>query len=66
MFNVCLQVGVGDNFPRVFNSPYSTNASLDYNPIHRMSDYRVGNQLETLSHCFTFVVLSVTSYLEKH
>ncbi|TNM92405.1 hypothetical protein fugu_019417 [Takifugu bimaculatus] len=35
------RVGVGDSFPRVFNSPYSANASLDYNPIHRMSEYRL-------------------------
>lgn len=63
---MCLQVGVGDNLPRAFNSPYSANASLDYNPIHRMSEYRVGNQLQTLIHCFTFGVLSLSSYLEKH
>lgn len=64
---MCLQVGVGDNFPRVFNSPYSANASLEYNPIHRMStEYRVGNQLKMLIPCFTFGVLPLTSYLEKH
>lgn len=67
MFNVYLQVVVGDNLPRVFNSPYSANASLDYNPIHRMStDYRVGRQLGTHDPCFTFGLLPLSSYLQKH
>ncbi|KAK1883446.1 Cingulin-like protein 1 [Dissostichus eleginoides] len=33
--------GVVDSPPRVFNSPYSTTASMDYNPMHRMSEFKV-------------------------
>ncbi|KAM9323045.1 uncharacterized protein KZ484_021129 [Pholidichthys leucotaenia] len=32
------RLGVIDNVPRVFNSPYST--SMEYNPSYRMSDYK--------------------------
>lgn len=38
---VCLQVGVVDSPPRVFNSPYATAASMDYNPMLRMSEFKV-------------------------
>ncbi|KAM6903058.1 uncharacterized protein FYW49_016566 [Xenentodon cancila] len=34
------RVAVVDSPPRVFNSPYAT-ASMDYNPTHRMSDFKV-------------------------
>ncbi|KAI9519235.1 hypothetical protein NQZ68_030767 [Dissostichus eleginoides] len=33
--------GVVDSPPRVFNSPYSTTTSMDYNPMHRMSEFKV-------------------------
>ncbi|KAM6975846.1 uncharacterized protein LKV04_015103 [Tautogolabrus adspersus] len=32
------RVGIHENAPRVFNSPYST--SMDYNPSHRMSEFK--------------------------
>ncbi|CAG00970.1 unnamed protein product [Tetraodon nigroviridis] len=41
------RVVFGDSLPRVFNSPYSANASLDYNPIHRMSEYRLQSGLSS-------------------
>lgn len=44
---VCLQVGVVDSPPRVFNSPYSTATSIDYNPTYRMSEFKVCNLVET-------------------
>ncbi|KAM9820224.1 uncharacterized protein ACB057_000824 [Neosynchiropus ocellatus] len=31
-----------DSPPRVFNSPYATTASMEYNPMHRMSDFKGG------------------------
>ncbi|KAM9841111.1 uncharacterized protein ACBR49_014628 [Aulostomus maculatus] len=34
------RLGVVDSPPRVFNSPYTTTASMDYNPSHRMSDFK--------------------------
>ncbi|KAM8872778.1 uncharacterized protein ACB058_004595 [Synchiropus picturatus] len=34
------RIGV-DSPPRVFNSPYATTASMEYNPMHRMSDFKV-------------------------
>ncbi|XP_068562106.1 cingulin-like protein 1 [Cebidichthys violaceus] len=34
-----------DNPPRVFHSPYSTTASADYNPMHRMSEFKVPSGL---------------------
>lgn len=40
---VCLQLGVVDSPPRVFNSPYTTATSLDYNPMYRMSEFKVCN-----------------------
>ncbi|XP_044029964.1 cingulin-like protein 1 isoform X4 [Siniperca chuatsi] len=33
--------GVGDSPSRVFNSPYSTATSMDYNPMYRMSEFKV-------------------------
>ncbi|XP_050928724.1 cingulin-like protein 1 [Lates calcarifer] len=30
-----------DSPPRVFNSPYATAASMDYNPMYRMSEFKV-------------------------
>ncbi|GLD56743.1 uncharacterized protein AKAME5_000904900, partial [Lates japonicus] len=30
-----------DSPPRVFNSPYTTAASMDYNPMYRMSEFKV-------------------------
>lgn len=39
------QVGVVDSPPRVFNSPYSSALSLDYNPGNRMSEFKVQNIL---------------------
>ncbi|XP_076019617.1 uncharacterized protein LOC143010914 isoform X2 [Genypterus blacodes] len=33
--------GVVDSPPRVFNSPYSTAISMDYNPMNRMSEFKV-------------------------
>ncbi|XP_059214020.1 cingulin-like protein 1 [Centropristis striata] len=30
-----------DSPPRVFNSPYATTASMDYNPMYRMSEFKV-------------------------
>lgn len=35
------RTGIIDSPPRVFNSPYSTNTSLDYNPPYRMSEFKV-------------------------
>ncbi|XP_029299857.1 cingulin-like protein 1 isoform X1 [Cottoperca gobio] len=32
--------GVVDSPPRVFNSPYTTTASIDYNPMYRMSEFK--------------------------
>ncbi|KAK9532910.1 hypothetical protein VZT92_010271 [Zoarces viviparus] len=37
--------GAADNPPRVFHSPYSTTASVDYNPMYRMSEYKVSSGL---------------------
>ncbi|CAL1569124.1 unnamed protein product [Knipowitschia caucasica] len=37
--------GFMDSSPRVFNSPYSTTASVDYNPTYRMSEYKVQGSL---------------------
>ncbi|XP_067429895.1 myosin-14 isoform X2 [Thunnus thynnus] len=34
------QQGVVDSPPRVFNSPYSTAISMDYNPMYRMSEFK--------------------------
>ncbi|XP_034752349.1 cingulin-like protein 1 [Etheostoma cragini] len=34
--------GVVDSPPRVFNSPYATATSMDYNPLLRMSEFKVG------------------------
>ena len=47
MLCVCVfQFGGIDSPPRVFNSPYATTAiSMDYNPVYRMSDYKVGHSL---------------------
>ncbi|KAK5878533.1 hypothetical protein CesoFtcFv8_023932 [Champsocephalus esox] len=39
--NTSDRYGVVDSPPRVFNSPYSTTASMDYNPMHRMSEFKV-------------------------
>ncbi|KAK7896031.1 hypothetical protein WMY93_021356 [Mugilogobius chulae] len=36
--------GIMDSSSRVFNSPYSTTASMDYNPTYRMSEYKVQAQ----------------------
>ncbi|XP_038589743.1 cingulin-like protein 1 isoform X3 [Micropterus salmoides] len=33
--------GVVDSPPRVFNSPYSTATSMEYNPMYRMSEFKV-------------------------
>uniref|UniRef100_A0A665W8H1 Uncharacterized LOC115052331 n=1 Tax=Echeneis naucrates TaxID=173247 RepID=A0A665W8H1_ECHNA len=33
--------GAVDSPPRVFNSPYSTGTSMDYNPMFRMSEFKV-------------------------
>ncbi|XP_034048301.1 cingulin-like protein 1 isoform X2 [Thalassophryne amazonica] len=35
------RMGVVDSPPRVFNSPYITTASMEYSPMHRMSDFKV-------------------------
>ncbi|KAM9338374.1 uncharacterized protein ABDE67_017932 [Symphorus nematophorus] len=35
------RVGVVDSPPRVFNSPYATATSMEYNPMHRMSEFKV-------------------------
>ncbi|XP_028457974.1 rac guanine nucleotide exchange factor JJ [Perca flavescens] len=32
--------GVVDSPPRVFNSPYATATSMDYNPMYRMSEFK--------------------------
>lgn len=40
-------MGLADRPPRVFNSPYTTT-SLDYNPIYRMSEFKVCSSAETL------------------
>uniref|UniRef100_A0A3Q1HM87 Myosin tail domain-containing protein n=2 Tax=Anabas testudineus TaxID=64144 RepID=A0A3Q1HM87_ANATE len=34
------RVGVVDSPSRVFNSPYSTAVSMDYNPMYRMSEFK--------------------------
>uniref|UniRef100_A0A8D3DGI3 Myosin tail domain-containing protein n=1 Tax=Scophthalmus maximus TaxID=52904 RepID=A0A8D3DGI3_SCOMX len=34
------RVGIVDSPPRVFNSPYATTASMDYNPMYRMSEFK--------------------------
>ncbi|XP_070845564.1 uncharacterized protein [Chaetodon trifascialis] len=34
------RLGVIDSPPRVFNSPYSTATSMDYNPMHRISEFK--------------------------
>nr|XP_043868860.1 uncharacterized protein LOC122758656 [Solea senegalensis] len=39
------KLGVVDSPPRVFNSPYTTTASMDYNPVYRMSEYKVQSGL---------------------
>ncbi|KAG7498502.1 cingulin 1 isoform X3 [Solea senegalensis] len=39
------RLGVVDSPPRVFNSPYTTTASMDYNPVYRMSEYKVQSGL---------------------
>ncbi|XP_051794925.1 cingulin-like [Acanthochromis polyacanthus] len=36
------KVGVIDSPSRVFNSPYATPTSLEYNPMHRMSEFKGG------------------------
>ncbi|XP_071321958.1 myosin heavy chain, embryonic smooth muscle isoform [Trachinotus anak] len=36
------RVGVVDSPPRVFNSPYTTATSMDYNPMYRMSEFKGG------------------------
>ncbi|KAM4720610.1 uncharacterized protein FYW61_015965 [Anableps anableps] len=35
------RVSVIDSPPRVFNSPYGTTSSMDYNPPYRMSEFKV-------------------------
>ncbi|XP_026153728.1 cingulin-like protein 1 isoform X2 [Mastacembelus armatus] len=35
------RLGVVDSPPRVFNSPYSTATSMDYNPMYRMSEFKI-------------------------
>ncbi|XP_069370035.1 cingulin-like protein 1 [Paralichthys olivaceus] len=35
------RLGAVDSPPRVFNSPYTTAASMDYNPMYRMSEFKV-------------------------
>ncbi|XP_075885380.1 uncharacterized protein LOC142890323 isoform X2 [Nelusetta ayraudi] len=39
------RVGVIDSPQRVFNSPYSSALSLDYNPVNRMSEFKVQGTL---------------------
>nr|XP_054600651.1 cingulin-like protein 1 [Nothobranchius furzeri] len=34
------RAGLIDSPPRVFNSPYTTTTSMDYNPTYRMSEYK--------------------------
>ncbi|XP_068430309.1 cingulin [Clinocottus analis] len=34
-----------DSPPRAFHSPYTTTASMDYNPMHRMSEFKVQGAL---------------------
>uniref|UniRef100_A0A671VMR5 Myosin tail domain-containing protein n=1 Tax=Sparus aurata TaxID=8175 RepID=A0A671VMR5_SPAAU len=36
------RLGVVDSPSRVFNSPYATATSLEYNPMHRMSEFKGG------------------------
>uniref|UniRef100_A0A671VT44 Myosin tail domain-containing protein n=2 Tax=Sparus aurata TaxID=8175 RepID=A0A671VT44_SPAAU len=36
------KLGVVDSPSRVFNSPYATATSLEYNPMHRMSEFKGG------------------------
>ncbi|KAE8284799.1 hypothetical protein D5F01_LYC16234 [Larimichthys crocea] len=41
--NMSDRMGVVDSPPRVFNSPYTTTTtSMEYNPMHRMSDFKGG------------------------
>ncbi|XP_071402519.1 myosin heavy chain, embryonic smooth muscle isoform-like, partial [Centroberyx affinis] len=35
------RLGGFDSPPRVFNSPYTTTASMEYNPMYRMSEFKV-------------------------
>ncbi|XP_062269177.1 cingulin-like [Platichthys flesus] len=39
------RLGVVDSPPRVFNSPYTTAASMDYNPMYRMSEFKAPSGL---------------------
>ncbi|XP_034457410.1 cingulin-like isoform X1 [Hippoglossus hippoglossus] len=39
------RLGVVDSPPRVFNSPYTTTASMDYNPMYRMSEFKAPSGL---------------------
>nr|XP_020456617.1 cingulin-like protein 1 isoform X2 [Monopterus albus] len=36
---------IGVDSPRVFNSPYTTAASMEYNPMYRMSEYKVPGRM---------------------
>ncbi|XP_041816586.1 uncharacterized protein LOC121623380 [Chelmon rostratus] len=36
------RLGVVDSPPRVFNSPYATATSMDYNPMYRVSEFKGG------------------------
>ncbi|XP_069016778.1 myosin heavy chain, embryonic smooth muscle isoform [Embiotoca jacksoni] len=36
------RLGVIDSPPRVFNSPYITSTSVEYKPLHRMSEFKGG------------------------
>ncbi|XP_047426425.1 uncharacterized protein LOC124997008 [Mugil cephalus] len=36
------KAGIIDSPPRVFNSPYATPTSVDYNPMYRMSEFKGG------------------------
>lgn len=53
---VCLQVGVVDSPPRVFNSPYSAATSIDYNPMYRMSEFKVCNSSGNSVSCLIFLI----------
>lgn len=48
----CLQVGVVESPPRVFNSPYATATSMEHNPIYRMSEFKVCNLVENAASYF--------------
>lgn len=68
---VCLQVGVVDSPPRVFNSPYTTATSIDYNPIYRMSEFKVCNLVETpflisMSYEYYFVCFILHFWSDKY